>query len=89
MLTDENGKYASFNFPSKRKSLQDHFKTMKENRDAVVAKQMTESGTVVEDREVDKVLDCIREDLKDCTDRLNEKKEQYKEAEDVENVGEF
>ena len=53
---DKNRKYASFNFPARRKSLQVHFKTLKENRDVVVAKEITESGTVVEDREVDKVL---------------------------------
>ena len=50
---DKNRKYASFNFPARRKSLQDHFKTLKENR---MLKEITESGTVVKDREVDKVL---------------------------------
>jgi hypothetical protein len=84
ILSDDKGKYAVYNFPPKKKSLQDHFKTLKMNRDAVVAKQIKDSGTVVEDREVDIVLDAIREDMTDCLAAINEQKAQSQEREDAE-----
>ena len=72
--------YKAYNFQAKPKSMQDHLKVLMDNRRRVVADQERQSGTVVEDREIDQLLDNIISDRNDCLEMLNEKLEAAKTA---------